>query len=377
MGDDFPYIWRWGKWPATGWRCGPPWENLRKGLRCRVVVRGKTKNSALIEFRDGYRMVASRNGLRGYGMSKIEWTDEAWNPVAGRVNLVPDALDKPLRWRKPRRIFVNSMSDLFHPDVPFEYIDKVFAVMALCPQHSFQVLTKRPERMVEYFADESRSDMISMYMLAEIDERVDPLNRRSDDLRACALDVDGGDWPLPNVHLGVSVENQETANKRIPWLLKTHAAVRWVSYEPALGPVEFKFIGCPNCGESENQWYPHYTICRACGVEVKSPPDTRIDGIVMGGGARPMHPDWVRSVRDQCQEAGVPFFFRQWGDWFPEPLVGAANGCFVGDQFTTDIPWNPARHNALCMARVGKKAAGRVLDGRTWDELPGQVVARR
>lgn len=188
----------------------------------------------------------------------------------GKVRLVAAALDLPLRWRKPRRIFVNSMSDLFHKGLTDHEILKVFVTMARARQHTFQILTKQPRRMLEWF-------------LVCADDTVRPL--------AWA----GVPWPLPNVWLGVSVEDQETADERIPLLLQTPAAVRWVSAEPLLGPIEFPTM--------LRNW---------------------IDWLVVGGesgpGARPMHPDWARGLRDQCVAAGVPFFMKQgskanWSDF--------------------------------------------------------------
>ncbi|MCC5574545.1 phage Gp37/Gp68 family protein [Microtetraspora sp. AC03309] len=243
--------------------------------------------------------------------STIEWTDATWNPITGcekvspgcdhcyaetfaerwrgtpghyfengfDVQLRPDKLDQPLRWKKPRKVFVNSMSDLFHKDVPSDYIAQVFAVMSLAPQHTFQVLTKRHARM--------RSLLNNQDWIADVWHQVDTL--------AEGTIPDHDDWwPLPNVWLGVSTENQQWADIRIPALLDTPAAVRWISAEPLLGPV--------NLGEAaptEPYWHD------------------RIDWVIAGGesgpGARPMHPDWVRSLRDQCQNTGVPFFMKQAG----------------------------------------------------------------
>jgi len=233
------------------------------------------------------------------GNSHIEWTDATWNPVTGcskispgckncyaermakrlkamgqpnyvngfRVTVHPHMLDLPLIWRKPRRVFVNSMSDLFHEDVPLEFIRRVFAVMAKAHWHQYQLLTKRSARALE-------------------------LDRHLD-------------W-RPNIWFGVSIENAAYVH-RIEDLRRTRAQVRFLSLEPLLGP----------------------------------PPALDLNGIdwvIVGGEsgprARPMKPEWVRQVRDQCLQAGVPFFFKQWGGPF-------------------------------------KSRTGRVLDGRTWDELPG------
>jgi len=193
------------------------------------------------------------------------------NRWTGKVVLDEAALLKPLRWKKPRKIFVTSIGDPFHPDVPDEWLDRLFAVMALCPQHTFQLLTKRPERMWEY------------------------LNEYQTPIRICSATVDlatgdlrwnnpaGTDdwWPLPNLWLGVSVENQEQADQRIPHLLDTTAAIRFLSCEPLLGQINFegRFLNHPDPRVHIN-WLE------------------RLDWVIVGGesgpAARPMHPDWVR-----------------------------------------------------------------------------------
>jgi protein gp37 len=284
-----------------------------------------------------------------------------------------------LRWRQPRRIFVNSMSDLFHEDVPDEFIDQVFAVMALCPQHTFQVLTKRAQRMRGYMTASSRPAALDV----ALGWAVGVANRS----RKCVVqpNAPGGveDWPLPNVWLGVSVENQQYADERIPLLLQTPAAVRFLSVEPMLGPVDLTqwTSGCRSAEGHED--------CVACSQ------GKRLDGldwVIVGGesgaGARPMHPDWARSIRDQCTAAGVPFFFKQWGEWQDGSKLPNWTGEIVlndgrhgpspealgfgqGGKYSL-MEWGPA--HPTTMARVGKKAAGRLLDGREWNELPAVEV---
>jgi protein gp37 len=254
--------------------------------------------------------------------TSIEWATDVWNPVTGcnkvsqgckncyaetianrfwatqyppnedgsprkftDVRLHPERLEDPLKWKKPRRVFVNSMSDLFHESVPVKFIDLVFGYMAAAHQHTFMILTKRPMRMLDYVSG------------VAYDKQLD----RTKTNQRWQLSDTWRDIPtvLPNVWLGVSVEDQKTADERIPILLETPAAVRFVSYEPALGPVDLnkKELFCETWSRGG------YTI------------GTYLDWIIMGGesgpGARPMHPDWARSVRDQCQAAGVPFFFKQ------------------------------------------------------------------
>ncbi len=232
------------------------------------------------------------------GNSHIEWTDATWNPVTGctkvspgckycyaeriakrlqamgqpnyangfELTLQPHMLDVPLKWRQPRRVFVNSMSDLFHKDVPLSFIQQVFGVMRRADWHQYQILTKRSERLVE----------LSPFL----------------------------GWE-PHIWMGVSVENEDYMF-RIDHLRRTAAHVKFLSLEPLLGPL------------------------RKLNLQ-------RIDWVIVGGesgpGARPMNPDWVREIRDQCLQTGVPFFFKQWG--------GAV-----------------------------KSRTGRQLDGRTWDEMP-------
>lgn len=246
----------------------------------------------------------------------------------------------PLKWRKARRIFVCSMTDLFADFVTDEMIDRVFAVMALCPQHTFQVLTKRPERMRAYFAaiaaDPDR-DARSKLAIAGLGGAL------LASLEAAAR-MDRG--PLPNVWLGVSVEDQEAADARIPHLLATPATVRFLSCEPLLGPVDLTAIPKMLRGGMLD-------VNALTGVESMTPlePDlcrgSRVGWVIVGGesghGARPMHPDWARSLRDQCAAAGVAFHFKQWGQW-----------ASVGATFLD----------------VGKKAAGRLLDGVTHDGMP-------
>jgi len=235
--------------------------------------------------------------------TKIEWTGSTWNPITGCVKISPGcmncyaermakrlqamrqpnyadgfkptlhyhALELPLKWKKPQTIFVNSMSDLFLKGIPIQFIQKVFEVMRRANWHTFQVLTKRAERLVDM--------------------------------------SNGLSWS-PNIWMGVTVENKNYAF-RIDYLRKTEASIKFLSLEPLLGPI-------PN-------------------LDLKG-----IDWVIVGGesgpGARPMKPEWVLDIRNQCRRAGVPFFFKQWGG-------------------------------------VNKKKAGRELEGRTWDELPRKLLA--
>ncbi|WP_025918319.1 DUF5131 family protein [Herminiimonas sp. CN] len=344
----------------------------------------------------------------------IEWTDATWNPVrgcslvsdgckncyamgvagrfggpgqpydglttkttqgakwTGKIMLVPGMLDQPIRWTKPRRIFVNSMSDLFHPDVPFEFIAAVFGVMAGASQHTYQVLTKRPHRMLAFFdwleghkkrplydcaALQAKfpGDDWQPYLLAQLASEAMPAGVA----KRCRVNILGR-WPLPNVWLGVSVEDQDAAAERIPLLLKTPAAARWISAEPLLGDVNIrpwlqaKMFG-PRAMNGNAFMNSHMT--------------NRLDWVVCGGEsgpkARPMHPDWARSLRDQCAAAGVPFLFKQWGEWAPVTELGFGGFEKRPEHIISDKPGY-----ATVMIRYGKKVADRTLDGRTWDEYP-------
>jgi len=329
----------------------------------------------------------------------IEWTDATWNPIRARnratakvghfcihvsegcrncyaermqprfgnpiryaaqdrdkIQLFLDekVLAAPLRWREPRRIFVCSMTDLFLEDHPDEWIDRIFAVMALCPWHKPQVLTKRPERMRAYMRPGK-----AVALAAEAFEMTirgiyaDPESRIGTGVMLVGDIAHLRDWPLPNVWLGVSVEDQATADERIPILLKTPAAIRFLSIEPMLGSVDLRRwiheIPADNDGDR---------IGHNGGLF------SRIDWLIVGGesgpGARPMHPGWARSLRDQCVAAGVPFFFKQWGEWCPSEAE------------EQPVYRSEYRHlgGSVHAHRIGKKAAGRMLDGRTWDEFP-------
>jgi protein gp37 len=346
-------------------------------------------------------------------ISKIQWTDATWNPVTGctrvsegcthcyaerdsarwsdagskkysgvarrtdsgprwtgKVRLHPEVLAEPFRYKKPKRIFVCSMSDLFHPDVPFEFIDQVFAVMALCPQHTFQVLTKRPERMAQY------TDAEVMWSADCIHEEVKELTGESYVV---------GEWPMPNVWLGTSCEDQATADQRIPHLLQCPAAVRFLSLEPLLGPIDLT----PQLLMQHAQ-----TVRRVQRGQMPwdAPAEQHpsIHWVIVGGesgpGARPMHPDWARSIRDQCQAAGVPFFFKQWGEYEPgcayyteadrireehldrqHVIVSSGGSVWNIDQDHQPPP------RAWFMHCVGKKTAGRMLDGREWNQFPSEI----
>lgn len=245
------------------------------------------------------------------GLTEIGPKGPRWN---GKIRLVEKALLEPLRWRKPRRIFVNSMSDLFHEDVPFEFIDRVFAVMALCPQHTFQILTKRAERMLTYWAAD-RWNVVEQAVEIISDRRGDVAGRVIREQFETDLDK----YPLPNVWLGVSVERQQEADERIPLLLQTSAAVRFISAEPLLG-----LIGLA-------RHFPHVHGQRNDRFWV-------IVGGESGAGARPCDLAWIRSIVQQCATAGVSCFVKQLG---AKPVeTNPALGGLIG---RTAYPLDPLR----------------------------------
>jgi protein gp37 len=306
------------------------------------------------------------NPLQHYcGTTKSSNAGAVWT---GKVAMAPDSiLTAPLRWRKPKRIFVNSMSDLFHENVLDEWIDLVFAVMALCPQHTFMVLTKRADRMRGYFAARQDGDP-----WAEAADEIADLIGMDDH----PVVLEPRDIPIPNVWLGVSVENQKAADGRIPHLLGTPAAVRFISAEPLLGPVDLRHFDLPGGYEEV------YPLGAPTGVEFGTGegPGPRLDWVIAGGesgpGARPMHPDWARSLRDQCAEAGTAFFFKQWGGWIGatrQPGEYGTTSAATGE--TRFWPENEtARHHTWdddgFAFRVGKTRAGRLLDGVEHNSMP-------
>jgi protein gp37 len=285
-----------------------------------------------------------------------EWT--------GRVNLFPERMEQALKWMRPRRIFVGSMTDLFHEDVPVDFLDQVFAVMAMACQHTFMILTKRPDRMRQY---------IKGVQGVPIDSPRDFV--LFDSWRAVHGEHYGQRlWPLPNVWLGVTVENQAMDDARIPILLDTPAAKRFVSIEPMLGTVDLghhltSCFGCGNQGSTEmclNRPGSGHDLCRACG---KGDNPNGLDWVICGGetgpGARPLRPDWARGLRDQCAAADVPFMFKQWGDFGPCP--GTDCGFYDRSCATRERVFEVGEGH---MCRVGKRVAGRMLDGVEHNGIP-------
>lgn len=325
---------------------------------CSVVSPGCTNCYAMKLAGTRLRHHPSRAGLTGNVNGHIVWN--------GQVRLNEDQLLQPLRWKRPRRIFWNAHGDLFHDAVPDEWIDRVFAVCALTPHHQHLILTKRSARMRAYLTALGVGERVYGLLNSITGRRVvfDPAVSAANP--EC--------WPLPNVWLGVSVEDQARADQRIPDLLATPAAVRFISAEPLLGPVDLCWIATASDGyplrlDAMTGIIRHTTHKAFIDREAKPDPVGTIDGfrpnldwVIVGGesgpGARPMDTDWARSLRDQCQAAGVPFFFKQWGE-FVDAL--AAPMCSKGVYLPGEKDF---------MARVGKAKAGRLLDGREWSEVP-------
>lgn len=326
--------------------------------------------------------------------SKIEWTDATWNPVrgcsvvsegcrncyamqiaarfsgeampfeglayrngsgahwTGKTRLIEERLEDPLRWKAPRRIFVNSMSDLFHESLSFGQIFRVLMVMQQCPQHEFQVLTKRPARMKEFF------EWLVIWGTPT----------------ALAMGFsEYYEWPYPNVWLGISCEDQSSFDERWPYLRDTPAWTRFLSLEPLLGPIN------ASPALVENHYY----------CDISNDPDDPtpahrcspvVNWVVVGGEsgpkARPMHPDWARSLRDQCVTTGVPFFFKQWGQFEYAETADPRQGWTVIDATGKPCSLFPSGDEVeprVCIRTAGKKAAGRLLDGKEWSEFPDAV----
>ncbi len=319
----------------------------------------------------------------------IEWSDESWNPIRARLRSDPAVIGwhcehasppcehcysetrnrsgrcnmgtklpykpghrkdievfldeaqllKPLRWKKGRKVFVCSMTDLFADFVPAAMIDRIFAVMALCPQHTFQVLTKRADRMRLYMSTGHHVEIQGQTRSFGLPELKRSERMRSHVYRGALL-------PLPNVWLGVSVEDQQRADERIPDLLATPAALRWISAEPLLGPINI----------IDAMW------ARDGFSNINASIDLVVCGGESGAKARPMHPAWARSLRDQCKSSDTHFFFKQWGEWGPFD------------------PPQRSKHVVACdggvMERVGKKRAGRLLDRVEHNAMPGPFLLR-
>ena len=321
--------------------------------------------------------------------SKIEWCEATWNVITGcsiashgcarcyamklaggrmkhhwsRKGLTDDSkagpvwngklrfneawLDQPLRWKRPRVIFVCAHSDLFHEDMPDEWIAQVWQVMCQAPQHTYQVLTKRPANMRRWLAEHQE-----------------------------------GHPPEPHIWLGVSAEDQRRADERVPILLETPAAVRFLSAEPLVGRISLvNMVPLADRKRRYNALFGEVETLHDNDHDVS--PCARLDWVIAGGesgqGARPMHPAWACLLRDQCRVHKVPFHFKQWGEWFPGVLDDMGEGKMYAlpdvehDHSACDWqggPWTYRNVDGEGMLRVGKRRAGRRLADRTWDGMP-------
>lgn len=318
-------------------------------------------------------------------MTSAVWWDKTWNPIVGcdRVSegcrncwailqahvhyrkeftvrredgridwttrkAFPDRLEQPFHWKKPSRIAVGLMGDLYHEDFSSDFRRRIYDVVERCPQHTFIIVTKRPRRMH------------AEIMYSMIFERM----RR--------------EGPLPNLWVLTSIEDQKTADERIPWILRIPAAIRGVSVEPMLGEVNLTHLPNPGFGE----WQRYYDALKGeawCvnqyGDIDRSPCEPKIHWVICGGesgsGARPVFPYWIRSIRDQCRMAGTAFFFKQWGEWsHNRGTKNPRRAVFVGSNGMIEDGSIGIEDDLVLVHRVGKRAAGRVLDGREWLEFP-------
>lgn len=306
--------------------------------------------------------------------TNIDWTDFVWNPMSGctklsegcencyaadmakrlqriqettgkdlgysdgfAVTLHPERLGAPLNHKKGAKVFVNSMGDLFHEDVPFYFIDEMFAIMALTPQHTYQILTKRPERMKDYFKPEYNGYKMTAYASRKI--KVEGINRSSTKEigEAYTLFESENILPLSNVWLGVTIESPKHKD-RADDLRNTPAAKHFLSLEPLIEDLgELNLDG--------------------------------IDWVIVGGetgaNARPMHPDWVASIKAQCEAAGVPLFFKQWGEYITLPVGKLVTGCtykYFGD--------------GRQAVKIGTKNTGHLIDGKEYREYPNLELTK-
>lgn len=347
---------------------------------CSVVSPGCTNCYAMKLAGTRLQHHPSRAGLTVASKSGLVWN--------GKVRLNRDWLAQPLEWKKSRMVFVCAHGDLFQEDVPDDWILDVFTVMAIAQQHTFQVLTKRADRMRDFL---SRHE----------DDLLEEIYANWYTFSGSAPEV--WSWPLPNVWLGVSVEDQKRADERIPALLDTPAAVRWVSAEPLLGPLNLNSMrggtqwigGQRGCGgthshEGRAGEVIHGVMHRFDPSVAHHHHDERcspgLDWVVAGGesgkGARPMHPDWARSLRDQCVATGVPFFFKQWGNWHQiydrEVEDSDWRRCDVVQRENPHGQWLNLKggqgfhgERVVFVAPSSKAATGRLLDGIEHNAMPG------
>lgn len=279
------------EWTDETWNVFVGCSKVSAGCSNCYAINQAYRNNAMAQKMPNQGRMKYYEGLTEKKGEHVEWT--------GLVNFVPEALEIPFKWKKPRKVFVNSMSDLFHDAVTDEQLDQVFAVMALTAQHTYQVLTKRPKRMKEYLTNSQTSAWFSA---------IDVVRATGAEYPAFEHEWE---WPLPNVWLGVSVENQQASDDRIPYLLETPAAVRFLSCEPLLGSIDLSLLhmeGITNIDCLNGRHGVDFPLKGKC---------NKIDWVIVGGesgaGARSFDLTWARWIQKQCKDAGVSFFLKQLG----------------------------------------------------------------
>lgn len=315
-----------------------------------------------------------------HGLAEMKHGEPRWT---GKVAFVDEKLLDPLRWKRPRLIFVNSMSDLFHEGLTDDQIDSIIAVMALAWWHTFQVLTKRPQRMKEHFQAPEFIDSLHGW----IQMTMDAMEKARMPSPLKSPNAAPYKWPLPNVWLGTSFGHQKAADAFLPELLacRPHAHVLWVSAEPLIDRVTLH-PPADKTYQLLSRWYTD----KAFDPTGSQPVITRrtdlfpkIDWVVTGGEsgghARPMDPSWARELRDECQLAGVAFHHKQNGEYIQmgEQIDSVVTTPELMEGRSIGQPSRWLMPSGAVLLRVGRKAAGRQLDGREWNQYPDVKAARR
>lgn len=380
-------------WAHYGWN--PLIGCSRQSAGCRncyaETMAARVANAGQAKLRRGGVLTATEAAYRDVvrwergGMLPGGNADKALPRWSGIVRLLPDRLGDPVETRAGGRVFADGLSDLFHPSVPYEAIAVIFGAMLAAPHHRFLVLTKHPDRAADWFSwIESQplgpvTECSWAALSAERDRIGDggPIHTRGAAVQS---------WPPSHVWLGTSVEDQPTTARRVSHLLRCPLPVLWISAEPLLGPVNLTHLDVDGYDGAGGMYQVNALTGRNTDMGRPCESTRRLSWVVAGGesghGARPMHPDWPRSLRDQCAAARVPFFFKQWGEWAPakpsDPDLPSRAG-YVGPDGGSRLPpgdgsySSPRRLEELgCafMARFGKSAAGRLLDSVLHDEYP-------
>lgn len=381
---------------------------LKVSEGCKNCYAITTAHQLNTRFKNAGNEAARKVAAKYEGLTKVLGNGEKnWT---GEVQVDYDTMMQPFKWKKGKRIFVNSMSDVFYEKISVADIAILFAVMFLTPQHTYMILTKRPERMNEVLNSSEfvakvcvAVDLIRTYRSiadgnpltsAEFEAVKITLNdyTTGNSLRIDKAPIET--FPFPNIWLGVSVENQATADERIPLLLSTPAHIRFLSMEPLLGEVDLMQIPVGNYFLNTVKG----TIYSAAKLsDIREPYESyyqdKIDWVIVGGEsgskARPMNPLWVQKIQEECEKASVPFFFKQWGEWSPNLLADnmkklvdwpelakrpntQLRNCFLGSSNKIVVPDVKVHFNELLyrMYKIGKHKAGRLLNGKEYNEFP-------